>query len=263
MGLPVVVAHPTRVRAFARVLGTEAKTDLLDAHVLARYGAAVPTRDAAARPGADRAAPGESPPPTGGDPRAGEESPGQRADAGGGPVDPPAPGLTGRSSGGAEWPTARSWRAGRVWMRCEVTGSPICPASSPALTALVGLARDAVGSGAPVRRALRPSAVRHACAVLSGPAAALALVAVMRKLLLHLNAVARRGTPWIEEPAPAVCHFGPDPESSRTRIHAVAGLNSRLDVLRRDGIAPRRRPAELQHPAPLRRSCCVTLSNAV
>ena len=41
-GLPVVVAHPTRVRAFARVCGTEAKTDLLDAHVLARYGAAVP-----------------------------------------------------------------------------------------------------------------------------------------------------------------------------------------------------------------------------
>ena len=30
-----------------------------------------------------------------------------------------------------------------------------------------------------------------------------ALVAVMRKLLLHLNAVARRGTPWIEEPVPA------------------------------------------------------------
>ena len=42
-GLPVVVAHPTRVRAFARVCGTEAKTDLLDAQVLARYGAAVPT----------------------------------------------------------------------------------------------------------------------------------------------------------------------------------------------------------------------------
>ncbi len=41
-GLPVVVAHPTRVRAFARVCGTEAKTDLLDAQVLARYGAAVP-----------------------------------------------------------------------------------------------------------------------------------------------------------------------------------------------------------------------------
>ena len=26
-----------------------------------------------------------------------------------------------------------------------------------------------------------------------------ALVAVMRKLLLHLNAVARRGTPWVPE----------------------------------------------------------------
>ena len=30
-----------------------------------------------------------------------------------------------------------------------------------------------------------------------------ALVAVMRKLLLHLNAVARRGTPGLEEHAPA------------------------------------------------------------
>ena len=28
-----------------------------------------------------------------------------------------------------------------------------------------------------------------------------ALVAVMRKLLLHLNAVARRGTPWVPETA--------------------------------------------------------------
>ena len=42
VGLPVVLAHPTRVRAFARACGTEAKTDLLDAQVLAHYGATVP-----------------------------------------------------------------------------------------------------------------------------------------------------------------------------------------------------------------------------
>ena len=32
------VAHPVRVRAFARACGYEAKTDPLDAQVLSRYG---------------------------------------------------------------------------------------------------------------------------------------------------------------------------------------------------------------------------------
>ena len=32
------VAHPLRVRAFARACGYEAKTDPLDVRVLARYG---------------------------------------------------------------------------------------------------------------------------------------------------------------------------------------------------------------------------------
>ncbi len=36
--LPVVVAHPNKVRAFARACGEEAKTDRLDAQVLARFG---------------------------------------------------------------------------------------------------------------------------------------------------------------------------------------------------------------------------------
>ena len=39
VNLPVVRAHPPRVRAFARACGAEAKTDLVDAQVLARYGA--------------------------------------------------------------------------------------------------------------------------------------------------------------------------------------------------------------------------------
>ena len=47
-GLPVVLAHPPRMRALARAVGTEAKTDLLDAQVLAHYGVAVPTVAAAA-----------------------------------------------------------------------------------------------------------------------------------------------------------------------------------------------------------------------
>ena len=37
-GLPVHVAHPNKVRSFARAAGYEAKTDILDARVLSRYG---------------------------------------------------------------------------------------------------------------------------------------------------------------------------------------------------------------------------------
>ena len=37
-GVSVQVAHPLRVRAFARACGVEAKTDPLDAQVLSRYG---------------------------------------------------------------------------------------------------------------------------------------------------------------------------------------------------------------------------------
>lgn len=40
-GLPVVVVNPRQVRDFARATGQLAKTDLLDAHVLAAFGATV------------------------------------------------------------------------------------------------------------------------------------------------------------------------------------------------------------------------------
>ena len=46
--LNVQVAHPLRVRAFARACGYEAKTDPLDAQVLSRYGVVFTT----AQPGA-------------------------------------------------------------------------------------------------------------------------------------------------------------------------------------------------------------------
>ena len=41
----VQVAHPLRVRAFARACGYEAKTDPLDAQVLSRYGVVFPEPD--------------------------------------------------------------------------------------------------------------------------------------------------------------------------------------------------------------------------
>ena len=94
------------------------------------------------------------------------------------------------------------------------------------LTALVGLAPWSKDSGrkrgyrvirggrGTVRRALYMSAlsaVRHAGQMRSfyerlrskGKPFKVALVAVMRKILLQLNAVARRGTPWVENYAPA------------------------------------------------------------
>ena len=53
-GLPVVVVNPRQVRQFARSIGQLAKTDALDAHVLARFAAALqpqlrPLPDAATR----------------------------------------------------------------------------------------------------------------------------------------------------------------------------------------------------------------------
>ena len=243
-GLPVVVAHPTRVRAFARVCGTEAKTDLLDAQVLARYGAAVP---AVATPPPDPARTAlrdlvsrrrqlvET--------RVQEKN---RRDKG---LTPAVARSTRRHlawldreiarAGGADssrrWPTARSWRAGRSSIAAcagvgEVTAAVLTAylpelgqTSGPAVTALVGLAPWARDSGrqrgyrairggrGTVRRALylaALAAVRHAGELQRfyqglrqrGKPGKVALVAVMRKLLLHLNAVARRGTPWIEEP---------------------------------------------------------------
>ena len=40
-GLPAVVMNPRQVRDFAKAMGTLAKTDALDAQVLARFGAAI------------------------------------------------------------------------------------------------------------------------------------------------------------------------------------------------------------------------------
>ena len=245
VGLPVVLAHPTRVRAFARACGTEAKTDLLDAQVLAHYGATVP---AVATP----------------------------------PPDPARTALRdlvsrrhqlvvtrvqekNRRDKGLTPAGARSIRRHIVWLDREiarlegqiqraVADSPalarrtqlyrsvrgvgevtaailaaylpeLGQVSGPAVTALVGLvpwARDSGrqrgyrairGGRGPVRRALYLAAmvaVRYPGELQRfyeglrqrGKPGKVALVAVARKLLLHLNAVAHRGTPWIEESAP-------------------------------------------------------------
>ena len=43
VGVPVHIAHPNQVRAFARACGYQAKTDGLDAMLLPRYGPGPPT----------------------------------------------------------------------------------------------------------------------------------------------------------------------------------------------------------------------------
>ena len=51
-GLPLVVVNPAQVRAFAKALGERAKTDPIDARVIARFAEATkPVGAAAARPG--------------------------------------------------------------------------------------------------------------------------------------------------------------------------------------------------------------------
>jgi transposase len=44
-GLPVRVANPRQVRAFAKAIGRLAKTDVIDAHVLAHFAEAVPLKE--------------------------------------------------------------------------------------------------------------------------------------------------------------------------------------------------------------------------
>lgn len=51
-GLPVVLINPRRVRDYARAIGVLAKTDAIDAAVLARFGHAVQPPTAAAADGA-------------------------------------------------------------------------------------------------------------------------------------------------------------------------------------------------------------------
>lgn len=245
-GLPVVRAHPPRLRALARAVGTEAKTDLLDAQVLAHYGVAVPTV--------------ALPPPDPArtvlrdlvrrrrhlvDTRVQDKN---RRDKG---LTPAAARSIGRHLAWLDREIARLdaeirqavaaspelARRAQLYRSVrgvgEVTAAILTAylpelgqVSNPALTALVGLAPWARDSGrqrgyrairggrGTVRRALYVAAmvaVRHAGELQRfyqglrrrGKPGNVALVAVMRKLLLHLNAVARRGTPWIEEFAPA------------------------------------------------------------
>lgn len=240
--LAVTVAHPTKVRAFARAVGQGAKTDPLDAQILAHYGEVFELPVAAAQEEAraeGRALLGRRPQLL--EQRLQEHN---RLETG----------LQGRVKKSCQrhlaWLDkelkqleeeyqqaiqAKPALAERVALYQRVRGVGVLTAatllayvpelgqgSGKALTALVGLVPWAQDSGSHrgyrairggrglVRRALYMAALSvlrtntdlgrwYQALRRRGKPGKVALVAVMRKLLLQLHAIARRGTPWVAE----------------------------------------------------------------
>ena len=245
--LAMSVAHPTKVRAFARAVGQGAKTDPLDAQILAHYGEVfdLPVEAAQEEASAEvRALLGRR-----------QQLLDQRTQE----LNRLEKGVRGRVKQSCQrhlaWLDkelkhledeyqqaieARPALAERAALYQSVRGVGLLTAatllayvpelgqgSGKALTALVGLVPWAADSGTHrgyrairggrglVRRAFYMAAlsvIRTDTDWLGrcyqrlrqrGKPGKVALVAVMRKLLLRLHAIARRGTPWAPEGAPA------------------------------------------------------------
>ena len=244
--LAVSVAHPPKVRAFARAVGQGAKTDPLDAQILAHYGEVfeLPVETAQEEASAEvRALLGRRQQLL--DQRTQEQNRLEK-------------GLQGRVKKSCQrhlaWLDkeleqleeeyqqalqAKPALAERAALYQSVRGvgrltaatllayvPELGQGSGKALTALVGLVPWAQDSGThrgyrairggrgSVRRALYMAALSvirtdtdlgrwYRQLRRRGKPGKVALVAVMRKLLLRLHAIARRGTPWIPDGAPA------------------------------------------------------------
>ena len=255
-GAPCRRVHPNKVRAYAQACGLLAKTDRLDAQVLARYGAAFDCPAGRRDQDADEAVRVELRDLL----RRREQLVKQRVQE------------RNRLDKGLSPGTAASTRRHVAWLDGEIaqldaeyqallSGSPTLSQQAKlyqsipgiglltattlvaelpelgwcdgkALTALSGLApwandntifdqsrrrghRSIRGGRGPVRRVLymaSQSAARHHPELKAfyqglcqrGKAKKAALVAVMRKLLLQVNAVARRDTPWMAQYVPAI-----------------------------------------------------------
>ena len=239
--LVVQVVHPVRVRAFARACGYEAKTDALDAQVLARYGEVFESNSVHRLDESGQELREVI--------RRREQLVAQRVQE----KNRLARGLRGKARESTErhieWLDEEIKRLEaerqsllrndekllkRAQLYRSVTGvgehtagvlltyfPELGKCSEKSLTALVGLAPWAKDSGRKrghrvirggrgvVRRALYMaslSAVRRDGQMRKfykrlldrGKSGKVALVAVMRKMLLQLNAVAQRGIPWVE-----------------------------------------------------------------
>jgi len=240
--LPVHVAHPNKVRAYAKALGQLAKTDRLDAEVLRAYGehlelAAQPQQDAQTLQLRELL-------------RRRQQLVGMRSEE------------KNRLEHRTDSFESESLLRHIAWLEAEIKSveqayrehlaqsqrlahqatlyqsvrgigeltavtllselPELGQLSGPALTSLVGLApwsqdsgkrrgyRAIRGGRASVRKALYMSAlsaIRYDSGIKTfytrlrkrGKPGKVALVAVMRKLLLMLNAVEKRGTPWVEK----------------------------------------------------------------
>ena len=242
-GLTVNIAHPPKVRHFARAAGYEAKTDVLDARVLARYGEIFPL--ASEQPDADQQEVKELTKRRQDlvDQRAREKNRLEKAPRGGAArrsAQRHIDWLTGEIERLEEEHRAAVERnphlseltalyqsvpgVGAVTAASLVAYLPeLGTCDGKALTALAGLApwaKDSGGQRRPrsirggrgaVRRALylaALSAIKHNEDLRRfytglrkrGKTGKVALVAVMRKLLLLLNAIAQRGTAFTTTP---------------------------------------------------------------
>lgn len=247
-GTPCRRVHPNQARAYAQACGRLAKTDRLDAQVLARYGAAFD--DPEPSPPANEPVRGELRDLL----RRREQLVKQRVQEKNRLDKGLSPGTAASTQRHIAWLddeiaqldaeyqallSSSATRSQQAELYRSVPGvGPLTAATlvaelpelgrcdGKALTALSGLAPWANDSGrrrgqrrirggrSPVRRVLymaSQSAARHHPELRDfyqglcqrGKAKKGALVAVMRKLLLQLNAVARRGTPWMAEYARA------------------------------------------------------------
>ena len=242
----VQVAHPLRVRAFARACGYEAKTDPLDAQVLSRYGVVFPEPDTHEQEGDEE-----------------REELRQLLSRRRQLVEQRVQDRS-RLDKGISASVGKSTRRHISWLDKEIErldkeyiellkrSDNLCRQADlyrsvpgvgqltaatlvaylpelgqrdgKALTSLVGLApwsrdsgkkrgnRSIRGGRSTVRAVLYMAAMSvirvegvnkrfYQGLRKRGKVGKVALVAVMRKMLLHLNAVARRGTPWVKQEA--------------------------------------------------------------
>ena len=175
----VHVAHPSRVRAFAKACGYEAKTDSRDAQVLSRYGQVFPEPDV------------PDPDPEREDLRdllRRRQFVEQRVQE------------RNRLDKGISRTVATSTKRHIAWLDKEIAeldkGYQAALRCSAALNQQAAPCTSVPG---PWSGSMANSAASIKVCGSAGSPGNVAVVAVMRKLLLQLNAVARRGTPWMSQ----------------------------------------------------------------
>ena len=267
--VPARRVHPNKVRAYARACGQQAKTDRMDAQVLSRYAAAFDLT------------PDSSPETDDAGLRAQLKDLLRRRDQ----LVAQRTADKNRLDKGQSEEALASAERHIAWLHAEIARlEKACRSllrSSPALSelgridgksaaALVGLApcsrdsgrqrgrRSIQGGRGKVRRVLymaAQSAARHHAGLrefyrglrAQGKSGKVVLMAVMRKLVMQLNAIAVRGTPWAPSPAHILPQAARKPLDSRHRYSCESrnpsASVSGIALLQRAILAPA--PAEM------------------